>query len=32
MSSDSFDTDVKLLIEEGRKKGYLTFDAVRRLL
>ena len=32
MSRDEFDPDVKLLIEEGRKKGYLTYEEINRVL
>ncbi|MHC4225692.1 MAG: RNA polymerase sigma factor RpoD [Planctomycetota bacterium] len=32
MTSETFDPDVKLLIEEGRKKGYLTYEEINRVL
>ncbi len=32
MSTDNFDSDVKLLIEEGRKKGYLSYEEINRVL
>ncbi|MHC4934385.1 MAG: RNA polymerase sigma factor region1.1 domain-containing protein, partial [Planctomycetota bacterium] len=32
MTSEPFDPDVKLLIEEGRKKGYLTYEEINRVL
>jgi RNA polymerase primary sigma factor len=32
MSTEGFDPDVKLLVEEGRKKGYLTYEEINRVL
>jgi len=32
MSTEHFDTDVKLLIDEGRKKGYLTYEEINAVL
>ncbi|MHC4730983.1 MAG: RNA polymerase sigma factor region1.1 domain-containing protein, partial [Planctomycetota bacterium] len=32
MSTETFDPDVKLLIEEGRKKGFLTYEEINRVL
>jgi RNA polymerase primary sigma factor len=32
MTNEHFDPDVKLLIEEGRKKGYLTYEEINRVL
>ncbi len=32
MITDGFDPDVKLLIEEGRKKGFLTYEEINRVL
>jgi RNA polymerase primary sigma factor len=32
MSNENLDPDVKLLIEEGRKKGYLTYEEINRVL
>jgi len=32
MSTETFDPDVKLLIEEGRKKGFLTYEGINRVL
>jgi len=32
MSSETFDPDVRLLIEEGRKKGFLTYEEINRVL
>jgi len=32
MSTETFDPDVKLLIEDGRKKGYLTYEEIDDVL
>jgi len=32
MSTETFDPDFKLLIEDGRKKGYLTYEEINRVL
>ncbi|MHC4451709.1 MAG: RNA polymerase sigma factor RpoD [Planctomycetota bacterium] len=32
MNFEHFDPDVRLLIEEGRKKGYLTYEEINRVL
>ena len=32
MTNDNFDPDVKLLIEDGRKQGYLTYEEINRVL
>ncbi len=32
MTIENFDPDVRLLIEEGRKKGYLTYEEINRVL
>jgi RNA polymerase primary sigma factor len=32
MSTETFDPDVKLLIEDGRKNGYLTYEEINRVL
>jgi len=32
MTIENFDPDVKLLIEDGRKKGYLTYEEINRVL
>ncbi|MGQ0614878.1 MAG: RNA polymerase sigma factor RpoD [Planctomycetaceae bacterium] len=32
MNTESYDPDVKLLIEEGRKKGFLTYEEINRVL
>ncbi|MHC4547242.1 MAG: RNA polymerase sigma factor RpoD [Planctomycetota bacterium] len=32
MSTETFDPDVKLLVEEGRKRGFLTYEEINRVL
>ncbi|HEY7513008.1 MAG TPA: sigma-70 family RNA polymerase sigma factor, partial [Vicinamibacteria bacterium] len=32
MANESFDADVRHLIEEGRKKGFLTYEEINRVL
>ncbi|MCI0585475.1 MAG: hypothetical protein L0323_01385, partial [Planctomycetes bacterium] len=32
MSNEPFDPDVKHLIDEGRKKGFLTYEEINRVL
>jgi len=32
MTIEQFDPDVKLLIDDGRKKGYLTYEEINRVL
>ncbi|MHC4955468.1 MAG: RNA polymerase sigma factor RpoD [Planctomycetota bacterium] len=32
MNLENFDPDVRLLIEEGRKRGYLTYEEINRVL
>ena len=32
MSNETFDPDVKHLIDEGRKKGFLTYEEINRVL
>ena len=32
MSTETFDPDVRLLIEDGRKNGYLTYEEINRVL